>query len=101
MMKTVRVSVLIAFALLTNLTSRAAALQWEAGPGYRKAKLSLPASGKTGFTLMPATATGIAFTNSLSEERIMQNANLLNGSGLALGDFDGDGLCDIYFCELN
>src|SRR6266496_3793243 len=83
-----------------GLSCRADALQWEAGAGYRRAKLPPLASTKTGFTLLPGSMTGVVFTNSLSEERIMANANLLNGSGVALGDYDGDGLCDIYLCDL-
>ncbi len=84
-----------------SLNGRAAALQWETGEGYRVAKLPALASTKTGFTLLPAAQTGVDFTNVLTEARIMMNANLLNGSGVALGDYDGDGLCDIYLCDLN
>src|SRR6266496_2199886 len=84
-----------------GLSCRADALQWGAGEAYRRAKLPPLASTKTGFTLLPGSMTGVVFTNSLSEERIMANANLLNGSGVALGDYDGDGLCDIYLCDLN
>lgn len=91
----------IFIAAVFSWSCAAAALQWEPKEGYRQAKLPRMAPGKTGFTSMPANATGVFFTNTLSDERIMANANLLNGSGVALGDFDGDGLCDIYFCELN
>jgi hypothetical protein len=80
---------------------RAASLRWEGGEGYRVAKLPSVASTKTGFTLVPASVTGVSFTNMLPEARIMMNANLLNGSGVALGDYDGDGLCDLYLCDLN
>src|SRR5439155_21758422 len=59
------------------------------------------ASGKTGFRLLPSAVTWISFTNTLLEARAMANANLMNGSGVALGDYDGDGLCDIYLCNLN
>src|SRR5439155_7610308 len=29
-----------------------------------------------------------------------ENQNRLGGSGIAAGDIDGDGLCDLYFCRL-
>src|SRR6185436_20110988 len=87
--------------ILGGLSCQADALQWESRDGYRQAKLSPLASEKTGFALLAGSMTGVAFTNNLSEERIMANANLLNGSGVALGDYDGDGLCDIYLCDLN
>lgn len=75
-------------------------LQWEQRQGYRLARLAVPAGGRTGFTLLPPQATGIWFSNQLSYDRSQENQNLLNGSGVAAGDFDGDGLCDLYFCNL-
>ena len=77
------------------------ALEWESGNGFRSAPLALPAAGKTGFTLLPANATGITFTNLLSAGRSLTNQILLNGSGVAAGDVDGDGWCDLYFCGLD
>src|SRR5687768_17959125 len=86
---------------LADLAAFAKGLAWEPRQGYREAKVASPAGTKPGFTLLPGTATGVNFSNTLSEERIMANANLLNGSGVALGDYDGDGLCDIYLCDLS
>ena len=59
-----------------------------------------PASGTNGFSLVPAAATGIAFTNHLADSSAADNRVLENGSGVALGDVDGDGLPDIYLCRL-
>ena len=87
--------------LLASLTLGANAAAWETNAGYRFAKRSVPSSLKTGFALLPGAATGISFTNTLTVERKKANANLMNGSGVALGDYDGDGLCDIYLCNLN
>lgn len=44
--------------------------------------------------------TGVTFTNVLSDARAAENQIRLNGSGVALGDIDGDGWCDIYLCGL-
>lgn len=76
-------------------------LAWEKEGFARRARLAVPATGKTGFVRLPSSLTGIHFTNTISAERMMTNLNLLNGSGVALGDYDGDGLCDIYICNLN
>ncbi len=52
------------------------------------------------FELLPAEQTGIAFENRLTEGL---NTNILvyeyfyNGGGIATGDFNGDGLEDLYF----
>ena len=45
---------------------------------------------------MPAIETGVAFTNRIPAERSLTNHIFLNGSGVALGDFDGDGRCDVF-----
>jgi hypothetical protein len=76
------------------------AVQWQAGPGYRDADLPVSKSGRTGFALLPESLTGIAFTNHLSDAKAAENQNRLGGSGVALGDVDGDGWCDIYFCRM-
>lgn len=58
--------------------------------------LSVSPGGKAGFSAIP-----IAFTNLLARERSITNSILLNGSGVAAGDVNGDGLSDVYFCGLD
>ena len=78
----------------------AAGLDWQPEQGYRRAPVTLPASGKTGFSEMAQARTGIQFTNLLNDDRSLTNQIYLNGAGVAAGDVDGDGLCDLYFCGL-
>lgn len=80
--------------------SGAPALEWLAGPGYRSAVVTPRAPGKDGFTLLAPRDTGIAFTNHLSDARAAENQIRLIGSGVALGDVDADGWCDVYLCRL-
>jgi len=53
-----------------------------------------------GFTPVSPQAAGILFFNFVPESRHLTNQILLNGSGVAAGDVDGDGRCDLYFCSL-
>src|SRR5947209_15716878 len=59
--------------------SRAKDLAWQAVPGGRWTALEVPAQGHTGFTLLPADQTGIAFTNSIDEQAAAANRVLYNG----------------------
>jgi len=83
------------------LSSVGAELQWQTEQGFRWAELSARKGGRTGFTLLSPEQTGVAYTNTLTELEGAANRTLLNGSGLAVGDFDNDGLPDIFFCGLD
>ena len=93
--------VALSLAIVGTLPGEAAAgLVWETGPGYRFAHLPPPKDSGPGFTLLPAARTGITFSNRLSDEAVARNRLYEIGSGVALGDVDGDGLVDIFFCSL-
>ena len=54
---------------------------------------------KTLFTLMPSDKTGVDFTNTIQENdslHIMNYEYLYNGHGVGVGDFNNDGLDDIF-----
>ena len=54
----------------------------------------------SGFTRLEPAESGIKFTNQLDDREGARNRTLYNGSGVATGDIDGDGLTDVYFCGL-
>jgi hypothetical protein len=58
------------------------------------------ADTRTGFTLLAPAQTGVTFTNLLRGDLALTNAVAHNGSGVAIGDADGDGWPDLFFCAL-
>ncbi|MBM3846052.1 MAG: VCBS repeat-containing protein, partial [Verrucomicrobia bacterium] len=70
------------------------------GPTHLSVPLAPAPTGPTRLTLMEPGLTGIRFTNHLSLSVMATNRVFENGSGVAAGDVDGDGRCDLFFCRL-
>ena len=52
------------------------------------------------FRMLPALQTGVTFKNTITENdklNILNEAYIYNGGGVAIGDFNNDGLMDMYF----
>lgn len=75
-------------------------LEWQQEKEYRWAEIPSGSSGQYGFERQPSSQTGIEFKNAMTEKELAENRHYLNGSGVAAGDIDGDGLVDLYFAGL-
>jgi hypothetical protein len=76
------------------------AADWNESADQRWRELPKFEGKAAGFKLLAASETGVSFTNVLSELSLARNRIFANGSGVALGDFDGDGLPDIFACGI-
>jgi enediyne biosynthesis protein E4 len=70
---------------------------WVQEDGFRWRELAPPSGNADGLTVMSGSRIGIDFTNVLSEDSQARNRILGQGSGVAFGDVDGDGLVDVFF----
>jgi hypothetical protein len=92
---------LVSLAVLYLNSCSEKELQWQQKNGYRSAQIPLSVGQKVGFSKLDSSATGINFINGVTDDQIISNQHLLDGSGVATGDIDNDGYCDIYFSRLN
>ena len=59
-----------------------------------------PKANNTLFKILPPSQTGVDFQNTVSESdslNILDYLYFYNGGGLAMGDFNNDGLADLFF----
>ncbi len=63
--------------------------------GVEVIPLTVRGAAAPGFTQVPLAPAGIKFVNTMTSFR---SIHTLIATGLAAGDVDGDGLCDLYFC---
>jgi hypothetical protein len=84
--------------LLFPVAAMAAPSAWSEFHGHRVSPLHAAAQGAPGFTLLDPAASGVRFMNRVDDTLVLNNQILENGAGVALGDVDGDGLCDVYLC---
>jgi enediyne biosynthesis protein E4 len=94
------ISILIlSFCFLVSCSSKHE-LEWQQEEGYRWAELRPGYWGSTGFKQLTARRTNINFRNDVTNDVVAENRHYLNGSGVAVGDINGNGLVDIYFASL-
>lgn len=74
--------------------------RWNEADGFRWRELSVRERGGPGFTKMSSRRTDVDFENRLSRVAAIEHDHLLVGSGVAVGDYDGDGRPDLYFSRL-
>ena len=73
---------------------------WHDEGSYRWRELPIGRGDQAGFSELSAEELGIRFVDSVPEDSVLQNRNLALGSGVALGDIDGDGLADIFLARV-
>ncbi len=75
-------------------------LSCDRAPDRDKYEKNNPINQKALFTILKPEQTGLNFTNKINEDRNLNGIlyeYLYNGGGVAVADFNGDGLQDIYF----
>ena len=89
-----------ALLLLTACVSPSRPGEWQEEQGWRWRELAPAGASSPGFTAMEPSHTGITFTNAVSEAAAYRNRHFMHGSGVAIGDVNGDGLADLFLARI-
>ncbi len=73
---------------------------WHEESAWRWRELGRRGRESPGFTALPTERTGVAFANTVSDTAAYRNRHLMHGSGVAIGDVDGDGLADLFLAGI-
>ncbi|WP_419949861.1 CRTAC1 family protein [Candidatus Palauibacter sp.] len=76
-------------------------IDWTEADGVRQRPLSAEGIEGGGFHAVPPGQSGISAATALSLDTRLGNRTLAHGTGIALGDADGDGWVDVYVCLLD
>ena len=83
---------LLLVALLAPLSPSAAAVE-------AVRKLPVPGAGSPGFSRLKPIDLGVAFPGAV-ERKDFETTQFIDNAGIAAGDVDGDGWCDLFFCAM-
>lgn len=75
--------------------------EWHDEGDHRWREVLIPRGSDVGFTSMESSRTGLDFVNSVETADALANRHLTHGSGVALGDVDGDGRLDIVLARID
>jgi hypothetical protein len=90
----------IRFLVLAVLAAMPSCLAQQKEVGFRTSPLAVRSDSNQPLLIkMDDREIGVLWTNNLPPEKYLDRQNLMNGAGLALGDYDGDGRCDVYLCN--
>ncbi|MBT8337761.1 MAG: CRTAC1 family protein, partial [Gemmatimonadetes bacterium] len=73
---------------------------WQEADGHRWRALQVAGDG-VGFEPVAPGSSGVEHRNEVGPQRRLENQLLTHGSGVAVGDVDGDGLPDLYFARVD
>jgi enediyne biosynthesis protein E4 len=93
-------AVALAVAALAGCGGVPAPGPWHDEGGWRWRELPPAGRGGNGFTSLGGRASGLRFVNAVSDSAAIRNRHLMHGSGVAIGDVDGDDLPDVYLARV-